>query len=388
MRTFRLIAISLTVLATGVLFAGKNTSTENQVAVSVVYQAKKSVALHISDLLKEDGFRELLATRLETQDRASMNELLHAYRGAAGANVEAVEAILNADRDVVRYKGIQKYTQGLMEIRVFRPEGMALDLDNVLVAFEPMGDDKNYTVVEAFVRDGNIHTLDAWTKPQFPVLVADINASEDLSAGIALLNDGLIAAGMQTPVNLPAPAVREKAAFSCTNGVATAKISNIRVSDDQEPWIKGKAEMYAFVSGIDPAVADPEIRVVDLPYLDHEDTTYYPNQILIYWYNYRYQAVNVNFYEHDDGTNYQEVLSAVLTGVRTILGVFAPEYAIIAEVVNAILNAMPGSWFTDDDDYVGVIYTIDRDDLYDTSGRTYYGASNNVRTLLVPYCLD
>jgi len=176
-------------------------------------------------------------------------------------------------------------------------------------------------------------------------------------------------------------------AISCS-GIETAKISSIRLNDDHEPWIKGAAEIYAFVSGIDPTIADPEIRLVDMPYLDHDGTTYYPNQILIFWYEYRFNAANVNFYEHDSGTNYQTLLGAVLTGVRAILGVFAPEYAIIAEVANAIIQAMPASWLTDDDDYVDSVYTIDTDDLTSSSGRTYYGAGNNVTMKLVPYCLN
>lgn len=359
----------------------------------VVYEAKRAVAWQVSELLGDSTFRSVVEARLGGENqRVAMAEVLGAYRAAGGKNLAAVESILAEDLAVRTWKGTADYTAGLMELRLIAPSAKArVDWRDVLVAFEPAGDDSRWTTIEAFDRAGQVHLLDARQAPSFPVLVADLDAAEDLRAGIELINETLRAAGLQaseaeTVERALAEGGGDKA-IACS-GIETAKIADIRLNDDQEPWIKGAAEIYAFVSGIDPSIADPEIRVVDMPYLDHDGTTYYPNQILIFWYNYRYNAANVNFYEHDDGTNYQEILNAVLTGVRTILGAFAPEYAVIAEVANAIIQAMPSSWFTDDDDYVDTVYTIDTDDLTSSSGRTYYGAGNNVRMKLVPYCLN
>jgi len=387
----------ITILGVGSAFATPQPLTDVAAAggprVDVVHQAKRAVARQVSDLLADDTFRAVVERRLgDGGDRVAMNDVLGAYRAAGGTNLAAVESIVAEDLAVRRFKGTESYTPGLMELRLVTPSaGVQVDWREVLVAFEPAGEDSEWTVVEAFDRAGRVHHLDAWEAPSFPVLVADLDASEDLRAGIELVNEGLRAAGLQATeaetVERAVDAGVDGRAISCS-GIETAKISNIRLDDDQEPWIKGAAEIYAFVSGIDPTVADPEIRLVDMPYLDHDGTTYYPNQILIFWYNYRYNAANVNLYEHDDGTNYQEILNAVITGVNTILGAFAPEYAVIAQVANAIIQALPSSWFTDDDDYVDVIYTIDTDDLTSSSGRTYYGASNNVRVKLVPYCLN
>jgi len=359
----------------------------------VVHQAQRAVAQQVSDLLTDATFRTVLERRLgEGAHRAAMAEVLGAYRAEGGQRLGTVESILAEDLAVRTWKGTAAYTSGVMELRLITPsEDVPVDWREVLVAFEPAGDDSEWTEVEAFDRAGRVHRLDARVAPDFPVLVADLDAAEDLRAGLQMINEALQAAGLQasdeeTVERALAARVSQKA-ISCS-GIETAKISSIRLNDDHEPWIKGAAEIYAFVSGIDPTIADPEIRLVDMPYLDHDGTTYYPNQILIFWYNYRYNAANVNFYEHDSGTNYQDLLSAVLTGVRSILGVFAPEYAIIAEVANAIIQAMPASWLTDDDDYVDSLYTIDTDDLTSSSGRTYYGAGNNVTMKLVPYCLN
>jgi len=346
--------------------------------------AKRTTARQTAQLLNDALFRDMLATRFANTDRAPLGVLLRAYQAEGGAELAAVDSIFEQDLAVRRFKGTERHSGGVMELRLFRGEASdgPLDWTSILVAFEPPGEDADYDVIEAFDRDGRIHLLDAWTAPGEPVLIADLDAREDLRAGIALANEMLRAAGLQSePTAAPAGAAK-----ACS-GVETAKVSNIRLDDDQEPWIKGAAEVYAFVSGIDPNAADPEITLVDMPYLDHDGTTYYPNQVLIFWSNYRYRAVNVNFYEHDDGTNYQSLVSAVISGVSTILGAFAPQYAVIAQVANAIIQAMPGSWFTDDDDYVDVIYTIDQDEI-PGSGRVYNGASGNVRMTLVPYCLN
>ena len=381
-------------LAAGPAFANPQPeATIDAAAFDVVHQAKRAVARQVSDLLADPSFRILVEERVtHSGDRVALNDILGAYRAAGGKSLTAVESILAEDLAVRTWKGTADYTPGLMELRLVGPavDGR-IDLRDVLVAFEPAGDDSRWTVIEAFDRAGRIHQLDAHMAPEVPVLVADLDAREDLRAGLELINETLRAAGLQaseaeTVERALAGRTADKA-ISCS-GIETAKISNIRLDDDQEPWIKGAAEIYAFVSGIDPTLADPEIRLVDMPYLDHDGTTYYPNQILIFWYNYRFNAANVTFYEHDDGTNYQDLLSAVLTGVRTILGAFAPEYAIIAEVANAIIQAMPGSWFTDDDDYVDTVYTIDTDDLTSSAGRTYNGAGANVTMKLVPYCLN
>lgn len=383
----------------GTTFAGQLVAPADDFAqANVIFQAKRNVAQEVSNLLTDDAFRALVAERLDGAENAPLSELLTAYRDQRPSKSAAVERIFAEDLAVRDFKGTTDYTAGLMELRLVTPAGhkAAVDFENILVAFEPMGDDLRWTEVQAFDRQGNVHTLDANVAPDFPVLIADINSREDLRSGMAMVNEGLQAAGLQATdaqTLQNALAARQNAgaatkAIPC-NGIETAKMTYIRVKDDKESWLSGKAEMYVLVNGIDPTISEPEIRLVDLPYLDHEDTTYYPNQILIFWYNYRYLAANANFYEHDDNTNWQEILTGVITQVKVVLGVFAPTYAWIADVANAIIQVMPEHWFANKDDYVDTIYTIDTDDLtYTSQQRTYTGAGNNVTLKLQPYCLN
>ena len=44
---------------------------------------------------------------------------------------------------------------------------------------------------------------------------------------------------------------------------------------------------------------------------------------------------------------------------------------------------MPDEWFSDDDDYVDVFYTLEKDKSY----VNYMGASRNAKITLVPYVI-
>jgi hypothetical protein len=165
--------------------------------------------------------------------------------------------------------------------------------------------------------------------------------------------------------------------------IDTSKLTRIRLSNDQEPWISGAAEMFAVVSGVQPDQAKATLTIVDLPYLDYDGTDYTPNQILVFWSEYRYAAANVQLFEHDDNTNYQDLAVALSQGVTAILGAFAPAYAVIGQVATAILQAMPANWFSNDDDYVDSFYTLEKG-LYYTG---YRGAAQNATISLEPCTL-
>ncbi|GAA3037225.1 hypothetical protein GCM10020229_55770 [Kitasatospora albolonga] len=128
----------------------------------------------------------------------------------------------------------------------------------------------------------------------------------------------------------------------------------MRVSDDEEPWFKGAAEMFALVSGFG---LDGKVRVdsVAMPYLQYDGTTYYPNQILVNWSNYKYNLADVVLMEDDGDTNYLALAQAIAAVLLTIAdqGAYIP-------LVNAVLGAMPASWWVDDPDYVESWYTLAR----------------------------
>ncbi len=79
--------------------------------------------------------------------------------------------------------------------------------------------------------------------------------------------------------------------------------------------------------------------------------------------------------EDDDGTNYKALAQALTTALLTVTdqGAYIP-------LVNAVLSAMPDSWFTDDPDYVESWYTLSRN----STGRID-GASGNGWMTVEPY---
>ncbi|MYQ99515.1 DUF3103 family protein, partial [Streptomyces sp. SID6139] len=155
------------------------------------------------------------------------------------------------------------------------------------------------------------------------------------------------------------------------------KITAVELSDDEEPWIKGAAEIYTLVSGFGQ---DGKVRVdpVDMPYLDYDGTVYKPNQILVNWSNYKYNLADAVMMEEDGSTNYRDLAKAIATALLTITdqGTYIP-------LVNAILDAIPDDWWTDDPDYVDSWYT-----LAQSNQGTYYGARGNGWMTVEPYFVE
>lgn len=343
---------------------------------------KRSVAYEVATLLNEPGFRSVLEQHFDAgEDSVQVTEALAAYTddetGTSVATASAQHLAL-LDYQIRASKGIAAYSSGLLEVRLVRPAGgdanIEIDWETIPVAFTPAGEEADWTEISAFDASGNIVVLDAEVQPEFPVLVAGIDAREDIRAGVAYINDELSRRGLGVPTDLVRPAASTE----------TSKLDFIRLNDDQEPWISGKAEVYALVSGVDFDQDRVQIQAVDMPYLDHDGTNYYPNQILIFWENYRFAAANVLLYEHDDNTNYQTLVQALVSAVEAVLSFTAPQYAIIAQIANTIISAMPSHWFSNDDDYLDSFYTLEKGTTYSN----YYGASGNARITLTPYILQ
>jgi hypothetical protein len=171
-----------------------------------------------------------------------------------------------------------------------------------------------------------------------------------------------------------------KSGVSSAN-IQTTQLTSIRLANDQEPWISGAAEIYAVVSGVIGS-NDPQMFVVDMPYLDHDGTTYSPNQIIVNWSGFQYQVANIQLFEHDDNTNYQELVQAIIAAVGAAGSLAGyPVVQAITEIANRIIAAIPASVFTNDDDYVDSFYTVEQT-------RTYtglIGAGNNTTLSIRPF---
>ncbi len=259
--------------------------------------------------------------------------------------------------------------------------------ESPLFAFEPDGDDKHWANIEAYDVDGNIHLLDVYQLPQRPVIVIGLDKQQAMREGLAVMQ-GIFSSSIDSASQLKR-AKRQLSAFTAAEQpISTTVIKQISVQDDEEPWISGKAEIYGIVTGVNPSRDEPVLDIIEMPYLDYSDTEYYPNQIVIHWERYRWAAADLVLMEHDDGTNYKDIATALLLAAEEILKAYPdPEvqgFAIIAKITNGILSAMPDAWFTNDDDFVDVYYTLQEGETY----TNHYGAVGNARAHFAPLMIQ
>lgn len=120
-----------------------------------------------------------------------------------------------------------------------------------------------------------------------------------------------------------------------------------------------------------------------MPYLDKDKNDYYPNQILLFWDDYAYQAANIQLYEQDSNYNYKELVKIIVDGVFEITGILTAEPWLVAlgKIASAIVDVMPDAWYTDNDDYVDSFYTIEKNKSYSN----YYGAAGNAKVSMAPF---
>ena len=207
--------------------------------------------------------------------------------------------------------------------------------------------------------------------PARPVLVVEADPVKAKNAGLKVMRKALAAADMQ---------VTPRATSNATP-LKTSILKKIRLNDDQEPWLLGAAEVYAVVAGVNPGRDEPVVDIVDMPYLDYDNTDYTPNQILVYWDRYRWGAVDVVMMEQDDNVNYKELSALLIDALK--LGFTAggvPEALPFLDLGGRIVKALPDSWMTNNDDYLDTFYTLEQDQSY----HQYPGAAGNAVIDLEP----
>ena len=207
-----------------------------------------------------------------------------------------------------------------------------------LVAATPTDDEA--TALVGYDVAGQVVRIDAARVPARPVLLVEVDTAKALPLGIDVVEQRL--------------GGHNAAAVATTTGYWATKVDAVRLSDDEEPWFKGAAEIYSIVGGFG-LDGTANVDIVQMPYLDDDGQDYYPGQILVDWSHFRYNAVDAVMMEEDDGTNYRALAQAIATALLTILD--GVQYA---PMVNAILEAIPDSWWTDDPDYVDSWYVLTR----------------------------
>ncbi|EKO3566227.1 DUF3103 domain-containing protein [Vibrio metschnikovii] len=300
--------------------------------------------------------------------------------------------VKQADETIRTLQGIEAFTDELLELRL--ADGTMLkDLQQgqlPLFAFEPKGNEQTWQFIEAFDIYGNTHQLDVYQLPSFPVFVVDNNSAKSLQAGLQAMRQELQKLGQQ-PINQSDDLLSTSQARNLnvsnkseSQPLSTTVLKKIRLEDDKEPWILGKAEIYALVTGVDPSRDKPTIDVVDMPYLDYDKIDYYPNQVMIHWSRYRWGAVDIVLMEQDSGTDYKELAKLLVEAAEKVLqsipDLEAQGYSVIANITGKIIDAIPSGLLTNDDDFVDVFYTIQQDKPY----IDHPGATNNALVTLEP----
>ena len=279
----------------------------------------------------------------------------------------------DANQAAINRQGLEGEVKQLMQLRLANPDQARALQQGVepLVAYVPSGDEKSWSAIEAFDVAGNPVYLDVNQAPAQPVLVVEADPIKAKNAGIKVMRKALAEADMQ---------VSPRAA-SVTAPLKTSVLKKIRLNDDQEPWLLGAAEVYAVVAGVNPGRDEPVVDIVDMPYLDDDNTDYPPNQILVYWDRYRWGAVDVVMMEQDDNVNYKELSALLIDALK--LGVTAggvPEALPFLDLGGRIVKALPDSWMTNNDDYLDTFYTLEQDQSY----HQYPGAAGNAVIDLEP----
>ncbi|MFM2608209.1 DUF3103 domain-containing protein [Vibrio chagasii] len=343
------------------------------VAKNVAAQ-KQSLALQISaryidieSSLKKQISEKSLSTPLDTlnsaQPYSAFSSKMH-----------------KADLSYRKMKGIDDFSDSVLEIRM-ADEAMVEAWKNgesPLFAYEPSGDDSNWQYIEAYDVYGQVHELDVYQMPNVPVFVIDSNGAEELKAGLMTMQAEMQKQGTDTQLNSGSNSASSKheepqkqtlfnsdarsLAESEPKELNTTQLTKIRLAIDREPWISGKAEIYAIVTGVDSSRIAPQIDLIEMPYLDYDKQTYYPSQSIIFWPRYRWGAADMILMEHDDGTNYKDLAKLLVQAAEEILKMIPdPEvqgYAIISQITSKIIELIPNNVLVNDDDFVDVYYTL------------------------------
>jgi hypothetical protein len=374
MRTWRQIrvrsvtstAVVATVLA-GVLLAppsGAGAATapaQGKATAEEVVRAKTALARALAVSLNDTGWAHLIRTSLA----AGHVDPLAVARGSAGVTAARFRAAAEAANRTIRAaKGLPPSTGSILELRLAGGDPAARGAVQ-LVAVE-VGDDR-VTAVPAFDLSGREQSLDGRTAPAQTVAVIGIDEGRSLTSGLAVVRQEPAARGVSSGGAQP----ESRAAAT---GYWTTRVMSVRLADDEEPWIKGDAEIYSIVTGV--GVDDQaQVDIVQTPYLDTDERYYYPGQILVNWSHFKWNAVDAVMMEEDDGTNYRALAQAIASALLTLL-----DGAQYVPMVNAILEAIPDSWWTDDPDYVDSWYLLTRE-MNELRG----GARGNGTITFAPY---
>ncbi|MFF3951840.1 DUF3103 family protein [Streptomyces sp. NPDC001890] len=363
-----LAATALVPLQGTALAAPSTTDTAATAAsASSVSGIEDATALALARSLADpDWSREVRRAALAA-DSVGLGALADDATAPAGRKLAA--RITAADRGVAAAKGLGSGAGSLLRLGLADAsmKGRLASGAAPLVAAAPSDDDGARTFT-AYDSRGAAHELPLDSAPERPVYLVDIDGAKAVAEGLKVIDKTLESKGL----GLTAPSAGTS--VSAASGIDTTRIDSVRLGDVQEPFFKGDAEIFTLVTGFGKD-GKPRVDTVEMPYLNKEDTTYYPGQVLVNWSNYKYDMADAVMMEDDGDTNYQALAKAIAAVLLTITdqGAYIP-------LVDALLDAIPTNWWTDDPDYVESWYTLAR-----SSSGQRNGAAGNGWMTVSPY---
>ncbi len=136
-----------------------------------------------------------------------------------------------------------------------------------LVGYVPEGiDDLELETINAYDASGKAHKLDAWAEPAEPIIVLGVNERTDDSGNLL---DGAIDSAGNMAIPKPdatSPETESPQAVAAAASNWGARIVRVKLVDNKEPIIKGKAEIaYAAASTCGDLLKDePNVQGLDL----------------------------------------------------------------------------------------------------------------------------
>jgi hypothetical protein len=349
-----------------------------------VAESKRVAARDVARLLNDSDFVDALSQRLnQAEPRRGGRTIATALRPllteleVEGHASPAMQSLRTAEMRALRAKGTATNSRGLFEVRLHVPAGQAmpLRLADLKVAFEPAGEERTRTRLEAFDADGNVHVLDPREEPNSPILVVDVDGREDMRSGIEVMNQVLRDHGMQEQAVVDA---------SVAGGNELTVLKQIVVKDDEEPFTAGDADIYAIESGINTNGDKPLLVIHDMPWLNDSKVTYYPGQPVVFWSNHALGVANLQLMEQDDNVDWVKKALELIASVSRAVGTIEPTSAVVSAIAEAVLAAFPDGVFTNEDDYVDSYYLLERGKAYTNRE----GARANATATFEPYSLN
>ncbi|MFJ1642017.1 DUF3103 family protein [Streptomyces sp. NPDC088256] len=334
---------------------------------SSVSGIEDATALALAHSLADPAWSREVRRAALAADSVGLTRLTGDATATTGRKLAA--GITEADRGVAAAKGLGSGAGSLLRVGLADASMRSRLASGAapLVAAAPSDDDGRSTFT-AYDSTGTAHELDLDSDPGRPVYLVDIDGAKAVAKGLEVIDRTLESKGL----GRPAPAAGTS--LAAASGIDTTRIDSVRVSDVEEPFFKGDAEIFTLVTGFGKD-GTPRVDTVEMPYLNDEDTTYYPGQVLVNWSTYKYDMADAVMMEDDGDTNYQALAKAIAAVLLTITdqGAYIP-------LADALLDAIPTSWWTDDPDYVDSWYTLAR-----TSSGRRNGAAGNGWMTVSPY---